>query len=71
MAVPKYRTSSSKRDMRRSHHALKVGGISVCSNCSSVKHPHAVCEACGHYRGKQVLEPKANAEFNTGFSTEG
>ncbi|MEI6399567.1 MAG: 50S ribosomal protein L32, partial [Pseudomonadota bacterium] len=30
MAVPKFRTSKSKRDMRRSHHFLTAPGSSVC-----------------------------------------
>ena len=58
MPVPKYRTSASKRDMRRSHHALKAPGLSVCPNCNDVKLPHAACSACGHYKGKQVLDVK-------------
>ena len=59
MPVPKFRTSASKRNMRRSHHALKAPGLAVCSNCNEVKRPHVVCHACGFYSGKQVLEPKA------------
>ncbi len=46
--------------MRRSHHALKTPSSSLCSNCNEVKFPHSVCESCGHYRGKQVIEPKQN-----------
>lgn len=71
MAVPKTRTSSSKRNMRRSHHALKLHGSSICANCSSVKPNHGICEACGHHRGKQWLEPKASKAGETNFSTEG
>ncbi len=70
MAVPKFRTSKSKRNMRRSHHALKVHGISVCGNCSSVKAPHAICPSCGHYRGKQWLEPKAQNAADASFNPE-
>ncbi|MHA1540770.1 MAG: 50S ribosomal protein L32 [Alphaproteobacteria bacterium] len=47
MAVPKKRTSRSKRDMRRSHHALKMEGNSVCKACGEVMRPHHVCSACG------------------------
>ena len=61
MAVPKYRTSASKRDMRRSHHALKSPGSSRCSNCGTVGHPHRVCMSCGHYKGKQVMKVKSTA----------
>ena len=58
MPVPKFRTSASKRDMRRSHHALSAPGLSICKNCNSIKQPHSVCQSCGFYDGKQVLEVK-------------
>ncbi len=71
MAVPKYKTSQSKRDMRRSHHALKPRLGSSCPNCGEVKHAHSVCEACGHYRGKQVIEPRrASLGVEDTFDTE-
>ena len=69
MPVPKVRTSKSKKRMRRAHHALKVPGMSICTNCDTVKHPHSVCEACGHYRGKQVIEPKTNLGFDANFDS--
>lgn len=71
MPVPKHRTSSSKKNMRRSHHALKAPGLSFCSNCNEVKRPHAACLACGHHRGQQVLDPKTqnNLEATEGFQT--
>ena len=60
MAVPKYRTSSSKRDMRRSHHALKAPASSICPGCNEVKPQHSVCPSCGEYKGRAVIEPKAS-----------
>jgi large subunit ribosomal protein L32 len=63
MAVPKFRTSKSKRDMRRAHHALTAPGLSTCPNCNAVRRPHSVCAACGHYKGKQVVAPKVTAEW--------
>lgn len=68
MPTPKYRTSASKRDMRRSHHALTAPSSSVCPNCQEVKVPHAACRSCGHYRGKQVFEVKSAA---TSWNGEG
>jgi large subunit ribosomal protein L32 len=58
MPTPKFRTSASKRDMRRSHHALKAPNMSFCPNCNEVKRSHAVCGSCGHYKGEQVMQPK-------------
>jgi len=62
MPVPKFRTSASKRDMRRSHHALKGSSLSSCTNCGNMHRPHQVCPSCGYYRGKQALEVEGNQE---------
>ncbi|GAB4143476.1 MAG: 50S ribosomal protein L32 [Sphingomonadales bacterium] len=56
MAVPKRKTTPSRRNMRRSHHALKVPGFQECGNCGELKRPHHVCAACGHYDGREVME---------------
>ncbi|OFX07639.1 MAG: 50S ribosomal protein L32, partial [Alphaproteobacteria bacterium RIFOXYD12_FULL_60_8] len=57
MAVPKKKTSKSKRDMRRSHDALKPSNGSECPNCGEVKRSHHVCTACGYYDGREVTAP--------------
>lgn len=57
MAVPKKRTSKSKRNMRRSHHFLERTFAIVCPNCGEPVLRHRVCESCGQYRGKQVFQP--------------
>ena len=62
MAVPKKKTSQSRRNMRRSHHALKVVNSAECSNCGSRKLPHHLCQSCGHYNGRQVLTQTAVEE---------
>lgn len=56
MIVPKRRTSKSKRDKRRSHHALAEPARAVCPTCKEPKAPHRVCGNCGTYRGRTVLE---------------
>jgi len=58
MAVPKKKTSKSKRNMRRSHDSLRVSTISTCLNCNEPVLPHHVCLECGYYRGKKVLDAK-------------
>ena len=60
MAVPKRRTSKSKKNMRRSHHAVRALSTIRCSNCSHSLIPHRVCANCGHYRGKNVLHLELN-----------
>ncbi len=60
MAVPKRRTSRSKRDMRRANHdRINVPAISRCAQCGENKQPHRVCEACGFYGEVQVIEKPA------------
>jgi large subunit ribosomal protein L32 len=56
MAVPKKKTSKSKRNLRRAHDAIKKPAMATCSNCGEPKLPHNVCKACGYYNGKQILE---------------
>jgi large subunit ribosomal protein L32 len=63
MAVPKFRTSKSKCDMRRAHHFLTAPGSSVCKSCGSVHRPHSVCANCGNYKGKVVMAPKAKTAW--------
>lgn len=55
MAVPKKKISKSRRDMRRSHHALKPQSRIECPNCGELKRPHHVCKACGYYEGREVV----------------
>lgn len=55
MAVSPNKTSKAKKNMRRSHHALKGLQLATCSNCGAPKMPHRVCLECGSYAGKKVL----------------
>lgn len=59
MAVPKRKTSPSRRNMRRSHHALTAASHQECPNCGELKLPHHVCGACNHYDGRDVNEAAA------------
>ncbi|HIF64019.1 MAG TPA: 50S ribosomal protein L32 [Deltaproteobacteria bacterium] len=54
MAVPKRRTSKSKRDSRRSHDSLSTPPMADCPNCGEKRAPHRACAACGHYKGRAV-----------------
>ncbi len=56
MAVPKQRTSKSRRDRRRSHDKLQTKNLVQCSNCGEMRLSHRVCPNCGHYKGREVIE---------------
>ena len=56
MAVPKKRTTSTKRGMRRSHHRAATPTLVRCQNCGARKPSHQVCPTCGYYRGRKVTE---------------
>lgn len=58
MAVPKKKTSKSRRNMRRSHHKLEDIQLTECSNCGAKKLPHHLCDSCGYYKGVQIIKVK-------------
>ena len=63
MAVPKKRTSKSRKGMRRSHDHLKyTSSVTECENCGELKLRHHSCPACGTYKNHQVFAAKQDAE---------
>jgi len=58
MAVPKRKTSPSKRGMRRSADALKAPTYVEDKNSGELRRPHHIDLKSGMYRGRQVLEAK-------------
>ncbi|MEI8321424.1 MAG: 50S ribosomal protein L32 [Alphaproteobacteria bacterium] len=62
MAVPKKKTSTSRRDQRRAHDFLKTSTYTECRNCGEINRPHHVCNACGHYDGKSVIKSSVKSE---------
>ncbi len=55
MAVPKQRTSKTRRDKRRSHDFLTAPQVTNCPHCHEPMMPHRVCPSCGMYKGRQVI----------------
>jgi len=55
MAVPKKKTSPSRRGMRRAHDAISAEAHNECGNCGELKRPHHVCSHCGYYSGREVV----------------
>lgn len=55
MAVPKRKTSKSKRDKRRTHKKTTGPALTTCAQCGETKPPHHACTSCGTYRGRSVI----------------
>lgn len=58
MAVQKNKVTRSKRDMRRSHHALKTPALSIDSTTGETHRRHHVTDE-GYYRGHKVVESRS------------
>ena len=56
MAVPKRKTSKSRRNKRRAHDALAAPAHSSCPQCCEPRAPHRVCAHCGFYRDRTVIQ---------------
>jgi large subunit ribosomal protein L32 len=55
MAVPKKRTSRTRRDKRRAQHGISAPRLNECPRCHSPRLPHRVCPTCGTYAGREVI----------------
>ena len=62
MAVPKRKTTPSKRNMRRSHDAIK--GINVIEDKESgePRLSHRIDLSTGMYNGRQILKQKTSKD---------
>ena len=58
MAVPKRKTSKSRRDKRRSHHKIKETNIIEDKKSGEYRLSHHVDLKTGFYKGRQVFDPK-------------
>ena len=58
MAVPKRKTSPSKRGMRRAHDRLPGSSYIEDKESGELRRPHHVDKKTGMYRGKPIVKPK-------------
>lgn len=56
MAVPKRRTSKSRKRKRRTHFKAAPVQIQACPRCGDPRRPHRVCPTCGYYGDEQRVE---------------
>ena len=57
MAVPKRKTSKSRRNKRRSHHKISSANVED-KKSGEFRLSHHIDLKTGLYNGKQILEPK-------------
>lgn len=56
MAVPKRKTSKSRRDRRRTAKSrLPLAVTTPCPQCRSPRRPHHMCPNCLTYKGREVI----------------
>ncbi len=55
MAVPKSKTSKSKKGLRRANWKLSMPDPNKCPHCAAPRLPHRVCRECGYYGEREVL----------------
>lgn len=60
--VVRMRHTRAHTGNRRSHHALEATNLNACSSCGAMCVSHRACDACGHYKGKKVINVKAKAK---------
>lgn len=56
MAVPKQRHTKSRRNKRRMHLWLKKPVLSLCPKCGKPALPHTICQNCGYYKGREIID---------------
>ena len=59
MAVPKRKTSVSKRNMRRSHHSINEKNIVLDKESGEPRLSHRIDKSTGIYKGRQIFSNKS------------
>ncbi|PPR45891.1 MAG: 50S ribosomal protein L32 [Alphaproteobacteria bacterium MarineAlpha5_Bin8] len=62
MAVPKRKTSKSKRNMRRSHKSINQINIIEDKDSGEPRLPHRIDLSTGMYKGRQIINKKESEE---------
>lgn len=60
MAVPKRKVSKQRKHKRAANWTASASVLVECPQCHELKVSHKVCDACGYYDGKQVVEVSAD-----------
>ena len=62
MAVPKRKVSKQRKRNRAANWKASAPTLVECPQCHEQKVAHKVCDACGYYDGKQVVEVSAESK---------
>ena len=55
MGVPKRKRSKSRQRKTRMHIYLEEPVLNRCPRCGKPVLPHTVCQNCGYYKGREVI----------------
>jgi large subunit ribosomal protein L32 len=55
MAVPKHRHTKSKRNKVRMNLYIRPAVLALCKKCKQKVLPYTVCQNCGYYKGKEII----------------
>ena len=60
MGVPKRKTSKQRRNQRSSTRGIIPGPVMACLTCQAPVTPHQICKTCGYYKGRKIIQTKAD-----------
>ncbi len=69
VAVAKRKTTPSRKGKRRSHDSYLTVNSVECPNCGEFKLAHHICNSCGYYDGKEIID-KTESNEDTDLDTE-
>ena len=55
MAVPRHKHTRSSVGQRRMHIFINPAVLATCQKCGKSFRPHTICQHCGYYKGKEVI----------------
>jgi len=67
--VVRMRHTRSHTANRRSHHALVAPALITCE-CGASRRKHQLCQSCGRYRGRVIVDVVAKAAKSAGKKTK-
>jgi large subunit ribosomal protein L32 len=62
MAIPRSKHTKGRRNMGRLHRYLKKPVFGACTKCGKPVVPYTVCQNCGFYKGREVINVLAKLD---------